>query len=82
MYTFHFEMFTFSIKALSEVLACHDHTQLVALGERYGYAAALPHGYDYITGGGGMVFSKPLVSKTLAPFLFLIRVLLSENWNY
>lgn len=63
MLKFHLETFTFSIEALSELLACHDHTQLVALGERYGYAAALPHGYDYITGGGGMVFSKPLVGE-------------------
>ncbi|XP_063876357.1 beta-1,3-glucosyltransferase-like isoform X1 [Scylla paramamosain] len=56
-----------STEALSELLACHDHTQPVALGERYGYAAALPHGYDYITGGGGMVFSKPLVKMLASP---------------
>lgn len=58
-------MFDSSIEAMSELLGCHDHTQLVALGERYGYAAAMPHGYDYVTGGGGMVFSHPLVGKAL-----------------
>lgn len=59
-------MFDSSVEAMSELLGCHDHTQLVALGERYGYAAAMPHGYDYVTGGGGMVFSRPLVGKALA----------------
>ncbi|XP_050716183.1 beta-1,3-glucosyltransferase-like [Eriocheir sinensis] len=56
-----------SVEAMSEFLGCHDHTQLVALGERYGYAAAMPHGYDYITGGGGMVFSRPLVEALSGP---------------
>lgn len=65
-------MFSFSVEALSELLACHNYTQLVALGERYGYAAALPHGYDYITGGGGMVFSKPLVGKKINTFVMLL----------
>ncbi|CAL1528770.1 unnamed protein product, partial [Lymnaea stagnalis] len=43
------------------LLACYNHRQPVALGERYGYAVARGGGYDYITGGGGMVFSQPAV---------------------
>ena len=35
----------------------------VALGERYGYGLDTEYGYDYLTGGGGMVFSKALVTK-------------------
>lgn len=50
-----------SIPHLKSLLACYDSDEMVAIGERYGYMAVKRHGYDYITGGGGMVFSRALV---------------------
>lgn len=41
---------------LAELLSCYDSSEAIALGERYGYST-----YDYITGGGGMVFSRKCV---------------------
>lgn len=52
-----------NIDGLQRLLACYDPHGLVALGERYGYLAFKAHGYDYITGGGGMVFSMPVVQR-------------------
>ncbi|BFZ18317.1 hypothetical protein BsWGS_21356 [Bradybaena similaris] len=54
-----------NVGRLRTLLACYNHEQLVVLGERYGYAILSGGGYDYITGGGGMVFSVPAV-KLLA----------------
>ncbi|XP_064620646.1 beta-1,3-glucosyltransferase-like [Lineus longissimus] len=51
----------FSIPRLQKVLACYNPTEPVALGERYGYGTSVGRGYDYITGGGGMVFSRAAV---------------------
>ncbi|KAG7157736.1 Beta-1-3-glucosyltransferase-like [Homarus americanus] len=56
-----------SVPRLRRLLSCYDPQDLVALGEKYGFAATTPHGYDYITGGGGMVFSKALVEQLAAP---------------
>ncbi|KAK2171440.1 hypothetical protein NP493_1065g01034 [Ridgeia piscesae] len=50
-----------SVPRLRRLLACYDPTEPVALGERYGYAVNTGQGYDYITGGGGMVFSQAAV---------------------
>ena len=36
-------------------------------GQRYGYKAATKTGYNYITGGGGMVLNRDAVVKLLAP---------------
>ena len=42
---------------------CEGTILLPALGQRYGYRIASGRfGYDYPTGGGGMVFSAPLVA--------------------
>ncbi|KAH9491498.1 Beta-1,3-glucosyltransferase [Bulinus truncatus] len=50
-----------NLDRLRSLLACYNPHQPVALGERYGYALARGGGYDYITGGGGMVFSQSVV---------------------
>ena len=36
-------------------------------GQRYGYKAATKTGYNYITGGGGMILNRDAVVKLLAP---------------
>uniref|UniRef100_A0A0B7A1S6 Fringe-like glycosyltransferase domain-containing protein n=1 Tax=Arion vulgaris TaxID=1028688 RepID=A0A0B7A1S6_9EUPU len=54
-----------NLDRLRALLACYNQQQPVALGERYGYGVVNGGGYDYITGGGGMVFSMPAV-KLLA----------------
>ena len=43
------------------ITACYDHTEPVFIGERYGYGLNTGEGYPYITGGGGMLFSKAAV---------------------
>lgn len=53
-----------SVGRLRQLLSCYDASTKVALGERYGYSVALPRasgGYNYITGGGGIILSMPLV---------------------
>jgi len=53
-----------SVKRYVEMLACYDPSENIALGQRYGFRIASGRfGYDYPTGGGGMVFSAPLVKK-------------------
>ncbi|XP_052223352.1 beta-1,3-glucosyltransferase-like [Dreissena polymorpha] len=52
-----------NIPRLRQLLACYDASSPVALGERYGYQVAKGQGYEYITGGGGMVFSMPMVRR-------------------
>ncbi|KAK8763896.1 hypothetical protein V5799_033493 [Amblyomma americanum] len=52
-----------SIPRLLDLLSCFDSEDDVALGERYGYAAATERGYDYLTGGSGMVFSRKTVER-------------------
>ncbi|RUS72332.1 hypothetical protein EGW08_019911 [Elysia chlorotica] len=47
-----------NLDQLRSLLSCYNHKQPVALGERYGYGLLRGGGYDYITGGGGMVFSQ------------------------
>ncbi|XP_034241515.1 beta-1,3-glucosyltransferase [Thrips palmi] len=53
-----------SVGRLRKLLSCYNASTKVALGERYGYNVALPRatgGYNYITGGGGIILSIPLV---------------------
>ena len=45
----------------STILACYDPTKPVAIGERYGYGLNTDRGYPYLTGGGGMLFSRAAV---------------------
>uniref|UniRef100_A0A8C3R0Y5 Beta-1,3-glucosyltransferase n=1 Tax=Cyanoderma ruficeps TaxID=181631 RepID=A0A8C3R0Y5_9PASS len=54
-----------SIFRLQKLLSCYDPNEPVFLGERYGYGLGTG-GYSYITGGGGMVFSRTAVQKLLA----------------
>ncbi|NXH08596.1 B3GLT glucosyltransferase, partial [Loxia leucoptera] len=54
-----------SIFRLRKLLSCYDPNEPVFLGERYGYGLGTG-GYSYITGGGGMVFSRAAVQKLLA----------------
>nr|CAH0102695.1 unnamed protein product [Daphnia galeata] len=49
------------VRKLQEFLTCHDSSQPLLIGQRYGYASGHNYGYDYITGGGGMVLSRPAV---------------------
>ncbi|XP_071094064.1 beta-1,3-glucosyltransferase-like [Haliotis cracherodii] len=52
-----------SLHRLRLMLACYNASEEIALGERYGYMSARGYGYDYITGGGGMLFSWPLLER-------------------
>ncbi|KAJ8985051.1 hypothetical protein NQ317_016962, partial [Molorchus minor] len=51
------------VSRIQQLLTCYDASEEVALGERYGYNVHSFRGYNYITGGGGMVFSRPLLDK-------------------
>uniref|UniRef100_A0A8C6RTG3 Beta-1,3-glucosyltransferase n=1 Tax=Nannospalax galili TaxID=1026970 RepID=A0A8C6RTG3_NANGA len=54
-----------SISRLQHLLSCYDSHDPVFLGERYGYGLGTG-GYSYITGGGGMVFSREAIQRLLA----------------
>ncbi|XP_053312037.1 beta-1,3-glucosyltransferase [Spea bombifrons] len=53
-----------SLSRLRKLLSCYDPNESIFLGERYGYGLGA-RGYSYITGGGGMVFSRKMVRKIL-----------------
>ncbi|KAM3874719.1 beta 3-glucosyltransferase a [Diretmus argenteus] len=53
-----------SLPRLRVLLSCYDPSEPVCLGERYGYGLS-QGGYSYITGGGGMVFSRESVVRLL-----------------
>ena len=50
---------------LNKSLACYDHKKPVFIGERYGYGLNTGNGYPYITGGGGMLFSRAAVTGAI-----------------
>ncbi|XP_062872861.1 beta 3-glucosyltransferase a [Trichomycterus rosablanca] len=54
-----------SLPRLQSLLSCYDPAEPLCLGERYGYGLS-QGGYSYITGGGGMVFSREAVLRLLA----------------
>ncbi|XP_046840897.1 beta-1,3-glucosyltransferase-like isoform X2 [Xenia sp. Carnegie-2017] len=54
-----------SVSRLRRLLACYNSKEKILLGERYGYGCNAGRGYEYITGGGGMVLSKVLVDAML-----------------
>ena len=55
-----------SVYRLLDYLQCYDPDQDIHLGQRYGFRIAYgSHGYDYITGGGAMIFSKAMVHKII-----------------
>lgn len=53
----------FSVSTLLVYLKRFDANADVYLGERYGYQLLSPNGFNYITGGGGIVFSLSVVEK-------------------
>ncbi|XP_059820100.1 beta 3-glucosyltransferase a isoform X1 [Hypanus sabinus] len=53
-----------SIPRLQRLLSCYNPEEPVFLGERYGYGLSTG-GYSYITGGGGIVFSREAVKQLL-----------------
>lgn len=55
-----------STSSLSEYLGCFDRNDYIFLGERYGYDLfADDTGYNYITGGGSIVFNLKTVKKVV-----------------
>lgn len=56
-----------SVSRMQQILTCYNSTKPVALGERYGYNVHNSRGYNYITGGGGMVFSRTLLEQLTEP---------------
>lgn len=55
-----------SVARLVRLLSCYDPSTPVALGQRYGFnVVSGSHGYDYPTGGAGMILSKALVAKMI-----------------
>ncbi|XP_038201579.1 beta-1,3-glucosyltransferase [Arvicola amphibius] len=54
-----------SISRLRHLLSCYNASDPVFLGERYGYGLGTG-GYSYVTGGGGMVFSREAIQRLLA----------------
>ncbi|XP_055381895.1 beta-1,3-glucosyltransferase [Condylostylus longicornis] len=48
-----------SISAICDILGCYKSVKYVYLGERYGYRIHAKDGFNYITGGGGIVFNIP-----------------------
>ncbi|XP_019871728.1 beta-1,3-glucosyltransferase isoform X4 [Aethina tumida] len=61
-----------SVSRMQQLLTCYDSDEMIALGERYGYNVQNMHnhhGYNYITGGGGMVFSRSLLEELVRPEL-------------
>ncbi|KAH8381137.1 hypothetical protein KR200_003653 [Drosophila serrata] len=50
-----------SVPRVSALLSCHNHSELVYLGQRYGYRLYAPDGFNYHTGGAGILLSLPLV---------------------
>lgn len=55
---------SFSVPRLASILSCWNGQQ-IALGQRYGYNVKENQysGYNYLTGGGGIIFSVALVHK-------------------
>lgn len=50
-----------SVPRLSSLLSWYNQTEHIYLGERYGYRLYAPDGFNYHTGGAGIVLSVPLV---------------------
>ncbi|KYM88213.1 Beta-1,3-glucosyltransferase [Atta colombica] len=58
----------FSVVRLLNLLTCYNPKHLVAIGERYGFRIwDRHHGYQYLTGGAGVVLSAPLVHLIIEP---------------
>ena len=48
-------------------MTCYNPLKPVAIGERYGYRTSYMHGYDYLTGGAGVVLSAAAVEQMIKP---------------
>jgi len=57
----------FSAARLLSLLTCYNPKHPIAIGERYGYFIWDIHGYQYLTGGAGIVLSAPLVHHMAYP---------------
>jgi UDP-glucose:O-linked fucose beta-1,3-glucosyltransferase len=57
-------LFFLSVPRLASILSCWNGQQ-IALGQRYGYNIRGDQslGYNYLTGGGGIIFNVALVHK-------------------
>lgn len=55
--------FFFSVPTLLHYLKRFNSNADIYLGERYGYQLLSPNGFNYITGGGGIVFSLSVIEK-------------------
>ncbi|KAI4500080.1 hypothetical protein M0802_004950 [Mischocyttarus mexicanus] len=56
----------FSVARLMGLLTCYYPKIPIAIGERYGYQVRVSSlGYDYLTGGAGIVLSAPLVYQII-----------------
>ncbi|XP_046598017.1 beta-1,3-glucosyltransferase isoform X1 [Neodiprion lecontei] len=56
-----------SLGKLLQLLTCYNPSDPVALGERYGFRLWKNSGYNYLTGGAGLVLSANLVQKLIEP---------------
>ncbi|KAI8119432.1 hypothetical protein FF38_06836 [Lucilia cuprina] len=54
-----------SVSGVCQVLGCYNSMDEIYLGERYGYRLYAEDGFNYITGGGGIAFSLPVVKLIL-----------------
>ncbi|KAL0272597.1 UNVERIFIED_CONTAM: hypothetical protein PYX00_005509 [Menopon gallinae] len=52
-----------SVRRIQKLLGCYNPREPVILGERYGYKVLDNYGYNYITGGGGVVLSREAVMR-------------------
>lgn len=48
---------------LQKLLGCYKSSDAIAIGERYGFKVLFDYGYNYLTGGGGVVLSKEAVMR-------------------
>lgn len=61
-------MIYYSVARLLYLLTCYNPKRLIAIGERYGFRMSdRDYGYEYLTGGAGIVLSAPLVREMLRP---------------
>lgn len=56
-------LFAYSITTLLDYLRHFNPSADIYLGERYGYQLLTPNGFNYITGGGGIVFSVNVIKE-------------------
>uniref|UniRef100_A0A8C4NJW4 Beta 3-glucosyltransferase a n=1 Tax=Eptatretus burgeri TaxID=7764 RepID=A0A8C4NJW4_EPTBU len=55
-----------SVPRLAALLSCYNTKDPIYLGERYGYGLHTGGGYNYITGGGGIVLNREGLRRLLA----------------